>query len=199
MSGYDKVRRCGGSILLLLAIITLTPATISQISALPPTVRTEAPPPSAYAGDKVCAQCHRKESEFYALTPHARDSAPATAKSIVGTFSPGHNVLHTANPNLVVNMVAAPDGFYQSAVNLANPQSGLSQRFDISIGSGRHGQSYLYWSDVLLFEMPASYWTWNHEWVISQGSPRGRSTLTVPLFRGAWSATQATSLPLHRR
>ena len=159
--------------LLLLAWLGIVPVTISQVSADSSTDRVTAPPPSSYAGDAACAQCHRKESEFYALTPHARDSGPATAKSIIGSFSQGHNVLHTSNPNLIVNMLAAPEGFYQSAVNLAD-QSRLAERFDIVIGSGRHGQSYLYWQDDLLYEMPASYWTWNHEWVISPGFPAGQ-------------------------
>ncbi len=162
------------ALLLLLACLCTVPAIISQVSADHPTAdRMTAPPPGAYAGDATCAQCHRKESEFYELTPHARDSGPANAKNIIGSFSQGHNVLHTSNPNLIVNMVAAPDGYYQSASNLAD-RSQLAERFDIVIGSGRHGQSYLYWQDDSLYEMPASYWTWNHEWVISPGFPAGQ-------------------------
>ncbi len=174
MNGRSRARKCGKCALLLLACIALGPVTIPQVSPAPATDRTEAPPPSAYAGDLTCIRCHRKESEFYSLTPHARDSAPASAKHIIGSFSPGRNVLHTSNPNLIVNMIAAPDGFYQSAVNLADPQSRLAQRFDIVIGSGRHGQTYLYWDGDQLFELPASYWTWNHEWVISPGFPAGQ-------------------------
>ncbi len=161
-------------VLLLLTCLGPVPVILSQAPAAQTVAERTAPPPSAYAGDAACAQCHRKESEFYGLTPHARDSGLATAKNIVGSFSEGHNVLHTSNPNLVVNMVARPDGFYQSAVNLANPANRLEERFDIVIGSGRHGQSYLYWQDDLLFEMPASYWTWNREWVISPGFPAGQ-------------------------
>jgi len=170
----ETERGWGKAALLLLAWLGMVPVTISQTSADHAGAdHAVPPPPSSYAGDAACAQCHRKESEFYGLTPHALDSGPATAKNIIGSFGQGHNVLHTSNPNLVVNMVAAPDGFYQSAVNLAD-QSRLAERFDIVIGSGRHGQSYLYWHDDLLYEMPASYWTWNHEWVISPGFPAGQ-------------------------
>jgi Cytochrome c554 and c-prime len=163
-----------GGVLLLLACALQVHFAVSQGPPGPTTGRPEAPPPSAYAGDAACAQCHRKESEFYPQTPHARDSGPANAKNIVGTFEAGKNVLHTSNPNLVVNMVAAPDGFYQNAVNLADPSNHLSERFDIVIGSGRHGQTYLYWDDDKLYELPASYWTWNHEWVVSPGLPAGQ-------------------------
>jgi Cytochrome c554 and c-prime len=175
MNGCDSVFACGRSTLLLWTCLALAPVTISQVSIGPKAAPTEAPAPSAYAGDSACAQCHRKEAEFYALTPHARDSASAAAKQIIGSFSAGQNVLHTSNPNLIVEMIAEPDGFYQSAVNLADPQNRLRERFDIVIGSGRHGQSYLYWNDDQLFELPASYWTWNHQWVISPGFPGGQA------------------------
>ena len=174
MKAGDNVRACGGALLLLLLCIVLAGVTVSQESKSPTDAPNEVPPPSAFAGDAACAQCHRKESEFYAFTPHARDSALGTAEHIVGSFSPGKNVLHTSNPNLIVKMIAQPDGFYQDAMNLADPNSHLSERFDIVIGSGRHGQSYLYWSDDQLFEMPVSYWTWDHEWVISPGFPAGQ-------------------------
>ena len=135
--------------------------------------RPEAPPPSAYAGDAACAQCHRKESEFYARTPHALDSAMPDAKTIIGTFASGHNVLRTTNPNIIVAMTQEPNGYFQSGINMADPNhpTGEAERMDIVIGSGRHGQTYLYWSGDQLYELPASYWTWNHEWVMSPGFP----------------------------
>ncbi len=174
MNACDNKHEYGKRILLLLVCLVFVRVTVSQVSTEPTTARTQAPPPIAYAGDATCAQCHRKESEFYLLTPHAQDSAPASAKTIVGSFNPEHDVLHTSNPNLIVKMIAAPDGFYQSAVNSAEPSNQLTERFDIVIGSGRHGQSYLYWSEDQLYELPASYWTWNHEWVISPGFPAGQ-------------------------
>ena len=174
MNGCEKMSNWGRYILFLLACITLVPVAISLTRPSPPTVQTEAPAPGSYSGNTACVQCHRRESEFYSLTLHARDSAPASAKSIIGSFGPGHNVLRTSNPNLIVNMVATPDGFFQSGVNLTDPNNRLSERFDIVIGSGRHGQSYLYWDGDRLYEMPASYWTWNHEWVISPGFPAGQ-------------------------
>jgi hypothetical protein len=164
------------------------------MSTAPAADQPGVPPPSAYAGEAACAQCHRKESEYYGQTPHARDSSAATAQHIIGPFTAGHNVLPTSNPNLIVKMVSAPDGFYQTAVNLANPSSQLSERFDIVIGSGRHGQTYLFWDGDQLFELPASYWTWNHEWVTSPGFPAGQVTLIARLRRVAWSVTRATSL-----
>lgn len=174
MKSGTKLRVCGAGMVLLLACFLSQAVTISQTAASSTVDHSEVPPPGAYAGDAACAQCHHKESEFYGLTPHARDSGPATVKNIVGTFGAGQNILHTSNPNLIVKMISGPDGFHQTAVNLANPGNQLTEPFDIVIGSGRHGQTYLFWSDDQLFELPASYWTWNHEWVTSPGFPAGQ-------------------------
>ncbi|HUX44799.1 MAG TPA: multiheme c-type cytochrome [Terracidiphilus sp.] len=174
MKSGNKVGTCGRAIFLLLASVALAPVTMSQVSEGSATARTEPPPPSAYAGNAACALCHRQESEFYGLTAHARDSAQATAKHILGSFRPGHNVFQTSNPNLIVKMVAAPDGFYQDAVNLADPGNHLKEKFGITIGSGRHGQTYLYWDEDELYELPVSYWTWDHQWVLSPGFPAGQ-------------------------
>lgn len=151
------------------------PVMVSRAASTPAADHAETPPPpTAYAGDAACAQCHRKESEFYEQTPHARDSAVASAKTIVGSFSPGHNVLHV-NPHLIVAMTEDHGSFYQSAIDITDPNhpTGEVQRFDIVIGSGRHGQTYLYWQGDQLYELPVSYWTWTHDWIISPGMPAG--------------------------
>src|ERR1044072_6592225 len=46
----------------------------------------------------------------------------------------------------------------------------LAERFDIVIGSGRKGQTYLYWDkNDQLFQLPVSYWTEVASWVNSPG------------------------------
>jgi Cytochrome c554 and c-prime len=158
-------------LLALFSILGLTGAASYQSSEKNPR------PPSDYAGNAVCAECHQKQAQTYATTAHALDSAPATADSIRGDFTHDHAVLRTRDPKLVFVMVAAPDGgFYQSAVNLADPEHPSSEmrRFDITFGSGRHGQTYLYWDGDRLFELPVSYWTYEHRWVNSPGYPDGQ-------------------------
>ena len=68
-------------------------------------------------------------------------------------------------------MIASNSGFYQSAINLNNSSQGIAQRFDIVIGSGRRGQTYLYWEGDRLFELPISWWTYTREWINSPGYP----------------------------
>jgi hypothetical protein len=44
---------------------------------------------------------------------------------------------------------------------------------DIATGSGRRGQTYLYWHGDALFELPVSYWTALDSWVNSPGYADG--------------------------
>ncbi|HEY6445271.1 MAG TPA: multiheme c-type cytochrome [Acidobacteriaceae bacterium] len=140
-------------------------------------------PASAWAGDAACAECHAAEAKTYFATTHYSDSSPASQKTILGDFTTGKNVLRTSNPNLIFAMIAAPDGFYQSAVNISDPQhlTGDAEKFDIVVGSGRHGQSYLYWKGDDLFELPVSYWTYTHEWINSPGYVDGRADFQRPV------------------
>jgi hypothetical protein len=110
------------------------------------------------------------------VTPHALDSAPADAKHILGSFEDGHNVLQTSDPKVIVAMTADANGFYQSGINMTDPQkpTGEAERIDIAVGSGRHAQTYLYWNEDKLYQLPASYWAWSQEWVLSPGFPAGQ-------------------------
>lgn len=162
-------------ILIAMCGITVPSWMAPQQAPVSAAAESKVPPTSAYAGAAACAQCHEKEARTYASTAHAIDSSLPSTKTILGDFSPLHAVLRTSNPNLVYAMVARPDGFYQSAVNISDPQhlTAQSERFDIVVGSGRHGQTYLYWKDDKLFELPVSYWTYTHQWVNSPGYPDG--------------------------
>jgi hypothetical protein len=55
-----------------------------------------------------------------------------------------------------------------------------SERFDIVVGSNRKGQSYLYWRNDLLFQLPVSYWTELDAWVNSPGYQDGVVNFSRP-------------------
>lgn len=58
--------------------------------------------------------------------------------------------------------------FFQTGVDVAHG-SAKSERFDLVIGSGRKGQTYLYRKNGLLFELPVSYLTVLRGWINSPG------------------------------
>lgn len=157
----------------LLSLLAIQPALPRAESDTPSDAAV--PPPSAYAGDAACAQCHASQAKSYAATPHATDSSAASEKTILGDFNPQNAVLRTSNPSLAFVMLSTPDGYYQSAVNLSDPKhlDQTMKRFDIVVGSGRHGQTYLYWEGDQLYELPVSWWSYSHRWADSPGYPDG--------------------------
>lgn len=122
-----------------------------------------------FIGNEKCLSCHESQ-RTYPATAHHLTSLPATAASIAGSFAPGKNVLRTQR-ELHYRMEARNDGFFQTGVLGTPPDSiSISERFDIVIGSGRKGQTYLYWNqDDQLFQLPVSYWTEVKSWVNSPG------------------------------
>jgi hypothetical protein len=147
--------------------------------------RRPGPPvdPTEYAGDASCLSCHGDKKSFLTTAHHLSSRLP-TARSIHGSFEPGRNVLTTPNPNLHYRMEARADGFYQTAVMGSGADTlsmSISRRFGLVIGSGRKGQTYLYWSGDRLFQLPISYWTSLDGWVTSPGYAEGVANFNRPV------------------
>jgi hypothetical protein len=125
-------------------------------------------------GDATCISCHRDKATFE-QTAHRLTSRHPSMVAIAGSFESGENVLPTANPRLKYRMDTAKGGFYQTAVLGQLPDtSSRSERFAFVVGSGRKGQTYLYWHDGdRLFELPVSYWTGVGKWINSPSYPDG--------------------------
>ena len=115
-----------------------------------------------------CKACHREVFATFIQTAHFQTSAEATAQSIKGRFSKGHNVLRTRLEGIYFTMERRNAAFYQTAVDSAQGRS-ISERIELVVGSGRRGQSYLYWKRGLLFELPVSYLTGIERWINSPG------------------------------
>jgi hypothetical protein len=124
---------------------------------------------AGYVGDAACSSCHREKVDSYFLTAHHLTSQPANQNSILGRFTEG-NILKTSNPELFYRMEANPRGQFQAAVMGIPPDTtSRTERFDLVIGSGGKGQTYLYWKGSELFQLPVTYWTELGQWVNSPG------------------------------
>jgi hypothetical protein len=119
-----------------------------------------------------CETCHQALAASYRETAHFRTSAAATAHSVKGRFSEGHNVLHTRLPGTYFKMEQRNGVFYQTGFDSARNTS-RTEPIDFVVGSGRRGQSYLYWRNGLLFELPVSYLTGPAVWINSPGYQDG--------------------------
>ena len=139
---------------------------------------------NGYAGDQACRTCHRQEFDGYVRTAHHAASRLPSTNSILGSFESGSNILRTSNRFLYFQMTATPAGFFQTAFASMPPSETVSrrERFGLVIGSGRKGQTYLYWEGDKLFEMPVSYWTESGRWINSPGYHDGLPNFDKPVI-----------------
>jgi hypothetical protein len=126
------------------------------------------------AGDAACLSCHQHKTSFE-QTAHRQTSRLPTRDAILGSFSRGTNVLRTSNPNLYFEMDSTSKGFLETAVMGRPPHVSMeSERIAFVTGSGRKGESYLYWRPGdHLFQLPISYWR-GVGWANSPAYPDGR-------------------------
>jgi hypothetical protein len=120
------------------------------------------------SNDSTCAGCHRDIHESFIHTAHFHDSAPADSNSIKGSFEEGKNVF-AFNAFMTVAMLKEGNTYRQSAT--VNGSEVQSANFDVVIGSGRNGQTYLYWANNQLFQLPVSYYRPAGVWCNSPGFP----------------------------
>ena len=145
-----------------LPVVAEAPAFRSQID---PNLR-------GYVSPAVCAECHAEQAEHFHETAHFLTAMPATHDTILGSFKPGENRLDTHDPNFYFEMVAESDRLFQCARIQENGREYEHRRpFDIVIGSGNHGQTYLYWERDELYQLPVSYFS-EVGWINSPGSYR---------------------------
>jgi hypothetical protein len=127
-----------------------------------------------YVGDNACRSCHAEAFDSYHQTAHYLTSTAPARNSILGKFTPDANILKTANPNLFFRMDeqrvdGKEDSFSQTAVAGTPPNThSRTERIAVVVGSGEKGQTYLFWDQDQLFELPVSYWA-KLGWVNSPG------------------------------
>jgi len=121
-----------------------------------------------FAGSASCASCHNEIYKSHIQTAHYLDSRPASKEFIKGNFAPGKNKF-VYNKWTEVALEQKNNKFFQAA--FINGIELQREPFDIVIGSGRKGQTYLYWHENDLFQLPVSYYTPLDSWCNSPGFP----------------------------
>ena len=167
MKGVKRGRREkeGGRVASLFAGLLLT-----GLAFLAP-ARSEQNGLTSSRGAESCRPCHLDIVESFERTAHFNASRPARGDTILGTFAEGQNVLRTQVNGVYFRMERREDGYYQTGYTRG---AARTERFDLVIGSGRRGQSYLYWKGHLLFQLPVSYLAATGAWVNSPGYPDGK-------------------------
>jgi hypothetical protein len=140
-------------------------------------------PAATLVGDAACSSCHGDKVHSFHQTAHSKTSSLSAAETVRGRFTAGAGILSTVNPNLYFVMEENERGFFETAHMRTSPKEELSrsERIDIVIGSGRKGQTYLYWDGDQLFQLPVSYWTDIDGWVNSPGFIDGTADFDRPI------------------
>jgi hypothetical protein len=165
--------------LVLFAIIAIV-CLLSQCISNDGTKKESAPAPvfEDYAGAEKCATCHKDIYDQYVKTSHHLTSMPADEKSIRGGFEKENNFFSYSG-RLKVGMEKRDSGFYQTVYY--NNEKKETHRFDMVIGSGKIGQSYLSRRQHLFFQLPVSYFTAANQWANSPGFPNDRVVTDRPI------------------
>lgn len=121
-----------------------------------------------FAGSDKCAGCHKEIYEKHLKTAHYLTSDIATEKSVSGSFKEGLNSF-AFNGDHQVKMESRDSGLFQ--VEYMEGVEKKARKFDIAVGSGTKGQTYLYWWKDTLFQLPITYFTPVHNWTNSPGYP----------------------------
>jgi hypothetical protein len=157
-----------------------------------------------HAGDAACLGCHKQQALSYLRTSHHRTSQEVTHDSMKLSLPDGAATLiivdpakTSVEPGLSFQMKLSGGHYFQSAVTgWGSTLQTRTEPMDVVIGSGRRGQTFLYWDAERLFELPASYWTEGHQWINSPGYGDGTADFNRPINPGCLECHATAIRPL---
>ncbi|MBC7949377.1 MAG: hypothetical protein H7Y42_15935 [Chitinophagaceae bacterium] len=138
------------------------------ISDSPATPQLHAPSYSQFAGGGKCAGCHKDIYEDHKKTGHFLTSRPPDPAYILGSFKEGKN-RYDYNPSLVVVMEKRDSGLYQ--VVYFKGEEKVALPFNMVVGSGTKGQTFVHQKGNRLYQLPISYFSEADQWSNSPGFP----------------------------
>src|SRR5450755_3358311 len=131
-----------------------------------------------FAGSETCAGCHKNIYNSHIHTAHYLTTRPALEKYIKGSFEPGKNQFIYDSDRIVV-MEKRDSGFYQVAYYRGSEK--IAGRFDIIVGSGSKGQTYITRFQKQLYQLPVSYFTAANDWANSPLYPTNPILFNRPI------------------
>lgn len=175
---YFKYRK---SVLVLSAVLAcIFFAVQCETKNKPPQQVQGANPPvyEDYALTAQCNTCHADIYKTYIQTAHFLTGQPAHESNIMGSFDKDSNT-YAYTPQLFLSMQKRDSGFYQVAYYKGEEK--MAMKFDITIGSGVMGQSFLTWRNNKLYQLPITYFTAAAQWANSPGFPASKVMIDRPV------------------
>ena len=132
---------------------------------------------ASYTTSEKCMSCHKEIYENHLNTPHYLTGQPASEGTIRGSFKKGRNE-YAYTPDILLSMQKRDSGLFQVAYFKGEEKKAM--RFDMVIGSGVMGQSFLTWRNDQLYQLPITYFTAADQWSNSPGFPNDRVLIDRP-------------------
>ena len=129
-------------------------------------IKKKIPGYADFADSRACESCHSDIYKKHLGTAHFNSSMPASAQTIKGSFDSGLNSFYYDMFSKVM-MEKRKDSFYQ-VYYIATAEK-YKSKFDIVVGSGKKGQSFLSWKQQRLIQMLITYFKPEHAWSVSPG------------------------------
>ena len=155
-----------GGIKLMLIVLLVLGSVIFFVRCIDNESKKNAVGYEKFADSKTCIQCHKDIYTSFTHTNHFLTSQYASPQTVKGSFDSLHNRFYF-NPAVYVAMEKKGDSIFQTAYREAHRY--LTAPFNMVIGSGKRGQTFLFWNKNRLIQLPVSYFTATNEWVNSPG------------------------------
>src|SRR5215831_15471337 len=173
-----KYRRSGSIMVIMVLLVVLLTHCINNERKNDESANENGRKYESYAGSGKCVSCHKNIYDSFVHTAHHLTSQPAEQKYIKGSFEKDSNGFWYT-PYLLLSMQKKDSGFYQ-VVYFKNEEK-MAMKFDVVIGSGVMGQSYLTRRGDRLYQMPITYFTAAHQWSNSPGFPNDKVLTDRPV------------------
>ena len=151
--------------------------TLNDLNRYKPPVKAIHYKGGEYVGAENCASCHAAIYAEHMQSAHFHTSALAHEASLKGDFTKDGNAINL--DDVILKMKQDSTGFFQMTHFKNSNRKPGAEKFDIVIGSGVRGQSYLSWEFDHLFQLQASYYTPTDSWINSPGYPNKRFVRTI--------------------
>jgi hypothetical protein len=153
---------------IFLAIGLLSVTVIFFSRCLQPGAADADPRGDRYAGAETCAGCHQKIVNSYAHTHHYKTSAEVTTEYLKRLTASSRDRFYFMDSSYI-HIEERDSTLFQTYY--INNQKDVSEKFDIAFGSAEKAQTYGYWKENKLYELPLTYFTVMNTWANSPGFP----------------------------
>jgi len=134
-----------------------------------------------FVGPDACKECHADQFSTFIETAHYQTSAMPTENNISGSVADGENTLKTRADALSYCISEDDSKYLQTALFHRDGKTWEhKEQIDIVTGSGKNGQSYLFWQNDHLYQLPVS-WIVDQGWVNSPGYTDGVANFARPV------------------